>query len=268
MAIKLITRRNFIIGGGALLSYLFWGTASIAIRRYTIKVNNLPQEFEGFTILHLSDLHSKWFTQGQKYLLNTINKEHYDLVAITGDLVNKANPEIEPAIELIKGLKDKPVFFVPGNHEWWSGYTIKEPLLSLGVNILENDSFKLQKEGNHLWIAGVDDPYSGRDDLEKSLEKVGDEKPIILLAHAPEIFAKGVYSKIDLILVGHTHGGQIRLPFWGAIIVPGQKLFPQYDYGLYHENETRMIITGGLGESGIPIRFNIRPEIVLVTLTS
>jgi len=268
MAKKLITRRSFIIGGSAVVTYLLWGQFSIAVRKYTIEILNLPQEYEGFTILHLSDLHSKWFGDGQKYLLQTINKEHFDLIAITGDLVNKTNPKMEPGLELIKGLKDKPVFFVPGNHEWWSGYKMRKPLLSLGVHILENDSFKLKKGRRHLWITGVDDPYSGRDDLEKSLNNIDDNEPIILLAHAPEIFPKGVKSKIDLILVGHTHGGQIRLPFIGAIIVPGQSLFPKYDYGLYREEKTNMIITGGLGESSLPIRFNIRPEIVLVTLTS
>lgn len=268
MANKYLTRRNFIIGGSAFLLYLFWGTSSIAARKYTVRISGLPREFEGFTILHLSDLHSKWFGNNQKRLLAAINREHFDIVALTGDLVNKRNPRLEPALELIKGLKDKPVFFVPGNHEWWSGYTLREPLISLGVNILENKSVKISKGESHLWLAGVDDPYSGRDDLEKALEKVNDGGPVILLAHAPEIFQKGVNSEVDLILVGHTHGGQIRLPFIGAVIVPGQKLFPQYDYGHYSQGRCKMIINGGLGESGLPIRFNIRPEIVFVTLTS
>ena len=209
MTKKLITRRSFIIGGSAVVTYLLWGEFSIAVRKYTIRISNLPQEYEGFTILHLSDLHSKWFGDEQKYLLKTINQEQFDLVAITGDLVNKTDPKLEPGLELIKGLKDKPVFFVPGNHEWWSGYKMREPLLSLGVHILENHSFKLKKGHKHLWLTGVDDPYSGRDDLEKSLTNIDDDGPIILLAHAPEIFPKGVKSKIDLILVGHTHGGQI-----------------------------------------------------------
>jgi predicted MPP superfamily phosphohydrolase len=268
MAKKHITRRNFIIGGSAFLAYLLWGTSSIAVRKYTIKISGLPREFEGLTILHLSDLHSKWFGEKQNRLLKTINKEHFDLVVITGDLVNKKDPEPEPALELIKGLRNKSIFFVPGNHEWWSGYTIREPLLSLGVNILENKSFKLTKGHSHLWITGVDDPYTGRDELDKALRNANDGQPIILLAHAPEIFPQGVNSQVELILVGHTHGGQIRLPFIGAVIVPGQKLFPQYDYGLYSEGKSKMIITGGLGESGLPIRFNIRPEIVFVTLTS
>lgn len=263
-----ISRRGFLMGAVGLVAYLLLEEYGIAIRKYTLSVPRLPRDFEGFTILQLSDLHSKWFGPGQSYLLKTIKSQQFDLVALTGDLVNKRAPKLEPALTLVEGLKDKPLFFVPGNHEWTSGYQLRGPLTSLGVRLLENTAVKFSRGQSHLWLLGVDDPYLGRDDLDKCLALIDDAQPKVLLAHAPNIFPKAVEAQISLVLVGHTHGGQIRVPFLGALMVPGQGFFPQYDYGLYQEGNTQMIITGGLGESVLPVRVNIRPEIVLVTLTS
>lgn len=265
---SLISRGTFLIANIGLAAYSLSENSTIAVRRHTVQIPNLPREFEGFNILHISDLHSKWFGDKQEYLLETINEHKFDIVVITGDLVNKRDPKVEPAISLIEGLKEKSIFFVPGNHEWLSGYTIKEPLESLGVHILENISFKFGKGNSHIWISGVDDPYLGKDDLNKCLSQIDDNEPNILLAHAPNIFNKASMLKIPLVLVGHTHGGQVRLPLIGAIVAPGQGLFPKYDYGRFNSQNTIMIINGGLGESVLPIRFNIQPEIVLISLTS
>ena len=265
---KLLSRRSFILGGLATLSYLYFDLHSIAVKRYTIAISKLPIEFQGFTILHLSDLHSKKYGDGQRYLIELINRQQFDAVAITGDLVDKSNPGMEPAIALVKGLQSKPLFFVPGNHEWWTNYEIKSPLKDHGVQILENGHFKYNIGNSHIWIMGVDDPYLGRDQLNMALEGVSDSVPKVLLAHAPNIFSKAVEANVDLVLVGHTHGGQIRLPLVGAVVAPGQGLFPKFDYGHFTSGSTNMIINGGLGESVLPIRFYNRPEIVLVTLVS
>lgn len=266
MKYKPISRRTFILGGLASIAYLFFEVTSIAVKRYNISIKNLPPQFQGFTILQLSDLHSKLYGANQERLLKLINKEKFDIVAVTGDLVNKHNPLVEPPIQLIKGLKDYPIYFVPGNHEHWSNYNIKKPLLEQGVKILENKAEKFNKGDSHIWIVGVDDPYMGLDRLDTALQDVNDTHPKVLLAHAPNIFPTAVKETIDLVMVGHTHGGQIRIPFFGAVVAPGQGLFPKYDYGLYSEGTTRMVVNGGLGESVIPIRFNLRPEVVLITL--
>lgn len=250
-----------------LVSYIFYETRFLVVKTYSIKIPDLPPAFKGFTILHLSDLHSKYFGEKQKDLLALIREQQYDLVAFTGDMVNKKNPLPEPGLELVKGLAGKPVYFVPGNHEWSSGYQIRQPLLDSGVEILENRSVKISRKKEHIWLAGVDDPYLGRDDLDQALSDAGeDQAPRLLLAHAPEIFDGAAKAGIDLVMVGHTHGGQVRLPVLGALIVPGQGFFPKYDYGVYSKEQTRMVITGGLGESGIPVRFNMDPEIVLIKL--
>lgn len=263
----LISRRSFIIGGGlTLLSYLFFEVHSVAVKKYVIPIRNLPSAFDGFTILHLSDLHSKTFGENQKRLLDLISQFEFDMVAFTGDMDNKYGPDFKPGLELIQGLKHKPVYFVPGNHDWLTGYQFREQLLEIGVHILENKTEKLDINGEHIWILGVDDPYLGRDRLDEALSFVSDSAPKVLLAHAPNIYDLATQSGIDLILAGHTHGGQVRLPLIGAIVAPGQGFFPKYDYGLFSNGKTRMIITGGLGESVLPIRFHIMPEIVLIKL--
>ncbi len=248
-----------------IVLYIYWQVNSIIVKSYRIPVENLPASMKGFTILHFSDLHSKEFGEKQKKILKLIDELDFDIVAITGDLINKRRPVEAPIIDLIRGLQ-KPVFFVPGNHEWWTGFNIKEDLVNLGVQILDNKAVRIDKKGQHMWLVGVDDPYTERDDLNAAIKGIADSAPKILLAHAPNIFPTAVEHKIDLILVGHTHGGQVRMPLIGALIAPGQGLFPHWDYGLYAERKTKMVITGGLGESGLPLRFNIKPEIVLITL--
>ena len=245
---------------------MYFQTKALKVTRYTIPVKNLPNNFNGFTVLQLSDLHSKQFSNNQESLLKTIESQKYDLVAITGDLVDKDNPDIEPAMELVKQLKRKPIYFVPGNHDWWTGFQTKQPLIAEGVHVLENTAEKYSKGNQHIWLMGVDDPYLGKDLLDVALEQVDDSSTKVLLAHAPNILTTASDNKIDLVLVGHTHGGQVRIPLVGAVVVPGQELFPKYDYGIYHSKTTTMIINCGLGESVLPIRFDNKPEIVLVTL--
>lgn len=218
---KLLSRRSFILGGIATLSYLYFDLHLIAVKR-TIAISKLPVEFQGFTILHLTDLHSKEYGAGQKHLIELINRQQFDAVAMTGDLVDKSNPSMEPAVSLVKGLQSKPIFFVPGNHEWFTNYQIKSPLKDLGVHILGNGHFKYNLGNSHIWMLGVDDPYLGRDQLDMALSGVSDSEPKILLAHAPNIFPKAMKGNIDLVLAGHTHGGQVRLPLIGALVAPGQ----------------------------------------------
>lgn len=185
----------------ALLAFWYFQRYTVKVKRYTVQVNNLPHAFRGFTILQLSDLHSKRFGKQQKDLAGLIRQQSFDLVALTGDFVE-----------------------------------------------------------------GVDDPHDGRDRLEEALSGADALSPKVLLAHSLNIYPKAINHKVDLVLAGHTHGGQIRLPFAGAVVAPGQGLFPKWDYGKYKAGATTMIINPGLGESDLPIRVNIRPEIGLITL--
>lgn len=252
-----------------LFAYTYWGTNAIAVKKYRVAIAGLPPAFDGFTILHLSDLHNKEYGHRQGRLLEVIGRQEFDLIAITGDIIDKRKPRLAPVEELIGGLGEEEIFFVPGNHEHWAGYgPIKAALEGLGVKTLENEGIRYERAGDHIWLLGVDDPYTGKDRLDEALGVVNDARPRVLLAHAPDIFPAAAEAGLELVLVGHTHGGQIRLPFVGAVLAPGQGLLPHYDYGPFTEGGTTMIVNGGLGESLLPVRFNLRPEIVSVTLVA
>ena len=246
--------------------YLYGQIYKIAVIKYTFPVSGLPEEFHGFTLLHLSDLHSKSFGKGQKNLLEVIRRQSYDIAVITGDLVNRMKPETQPVFQLLAGI-EKPVYFVPGNHEWETRPSVREAILSAPGVLLQNRAEKLVRGKRHIWIAGIDDQNSKKDSLEQALREVRDEAPVILLAHEPDIFDGAAAENVDLVLAGHTHGGQVRLPFIGALLAPDQGLFPKYDRGLYVSGSSGMIISSGLGESLLPLRFNNPPEILLITLT-
>lgn len=268
----LLSRRTFLLGGGlALAAYLAHERNSVRVVRYTVPVRDLPPPFHGFTILHLTDLHQKEFGRGQARLLSRINRHRYDMVAVTGDILTGSRPDVKPALELLAGLAPQPVFFVNGNNEWSAVYRhrywIMRRLGGAGVAVLDNSAVPLPRNGSHLWIAGVDTPTESRDRLDRALSGTADGAPVLLLAHSPTIFPEAVRAGVDLTLTGHTHGGQIRLPLLGALWAPDLGFFPRWDYGRYREGRSTLIVNGGLGESVLPLRFNIPPEIVFITLT-
>jgi len=261
-----IARRTFILGGAVtLLSYVYYQVHTLTVKRYTLPIEGLPKAFKGFTILHLTDLHSKFYGEQQEKLLALLEALDFHLVACTGDFVDEHNPDLTPTINLLQGIA-KPIYYVYGNHDHHSQINLHEPLERLGIKILNNQGIKFDKDDEHFWLLGVDDPYLGRHRLDEALEGVKDNAPKVLLAHAPEIFPQAVEADIDVVLVGHTHGGQVRLPLIGALVVPGQGFFPYYDYGIFKEKKTTMVINGGLGESVLALRFLCPPEVVLVTL--
>lgn len=266
-----ISRRLFLLGGVSFFPYLYFEKFSVAVRRFQVPVRNLPAAFDGFTILHLTDLHDKEFGTGGKDLLDLFRTLRFDLVALTGDLVVGEEPRLTPVIDLVSGIgsfSHSPVYSVPGNHEYAleRAREFNHKLGNAGVRMLENGADLLERGKERLWVAGVDDPVTGRDRLGAALSGTDDGAPRLLLAHAPHPFPQAAKAGVDLMLVGHTHGGQIRLPLLGAAYVPAMGYFPRYDYGLYTLGGSTMIVNGGLGESLAPIRFNIRPEIVLATL--
>ena len=171
-----------------------------------------------------------------------------------------------------------PIYYVTGNHE--ANITqyddLKERLEAVGVIVLEDEGVLLEREGKQLSLIGLSDPdFTIKGDLFGEVPAMVatklkgmeiQETYTILLSHRPELFETYVYCGIDLVLSGHAHGGQFRLPFVGGLIAPNQGFFPKYDAGVYKEGNTDMVVSRGIGNSIIPIRFNNRPEIVLVTL--
>lgn len=267
-----------------LIAFLYIENNVLSISNYTISFGGLPKSFDGYKIVHLSDLHNKSFGKGQKRLIDVIREASPDMIAITGDLVDRRQYREDISMELIReAVKIGPVYYVTGNHEWWSGkYEELEPKLrAQGVTILDDKSMMIHRRDEWVYIIGVDDAaktireYKGKKEwgvLEESLEiamRDAQKGPFkILLSHRPE--KMDLYEKIevDLVLSGHVHGGQWRIPGVGGLLAPGQGFFPKYDGGLYGKGRTTMVVSRGLGNSIIPIRLFNRPEIIMITLRS
>lgn len=269
----LLSRRAFLMGTLAALPYLYLEKESVRIRRYLVPVQDLPRAFEGFTILHLSDLHDKEYGPEGELLLALVQRERFDMVALTGDLVVGTAPSLKPALDLVAGIKKffgGPIFSVPGNHDWRldRGEEFNERLRQAGAKVIPNQTAVVEKGDERLQVVGIDDPVTRRARLAQAMDDTGAESPVVLLSHSPHPFPLAAKLGVDLMLCGHTHGGQLRLPLLGAAFVPAMGFFPPWDLGVFRKGKTTLIVSGGLGESGIPLRINIRPELTLATLVN
>ncbi|WP_113930288.1 metallophosphoesterase [Bacillus sp. P14.5] len=256
-----------------LILFLYWQNNSIVTTEMNISSNEVPAEFDGYKIIQLSDLHSKFFGENQQRIIEKVQHTQPDLIVFTGDLVDGKNYDEESSLTLMEGLvKAAPVLFVTGNHEWWSGnfQELEKKLAGLGVTVLRNDFTVIEKDDTKIIIYGIDDPAAGMS-TEESLDYVpleGSSGFQILLAHRPEHFQLYQEKQFDLIFSGHAHGGQFRLPFFGGMIAPDQGFLPKYDAGRFHSGGSVMIVNRGLGNSIIPQRLFNRPEIIEATLLS
>jgi hypothetical protein len=293
--------------------------ADVQLDRFTVMVDGLPPD--GVTILHLSDFHfrAEGGVQARKIerLLQLLEHERYDILALTGDLIHDA-AGLPVALGLIRRLRPRiGAFSVPGNHDYceysvwgilgetWRGSEWGAPSLSdltgvvrkyldfvrkvlsnelvrvpvaandvpaihhamraIGVEPLVNRAAHIDVHGVDLWIAGVDDPNEGAPDCARALAGIPQDGPVVVLAHNPDAFLDPAIERVDLVLSGHTHGGQIRLPALGAAHTQGTHLTRRQPAGWFRRGRTRMFVSRGLGES-IPLRFGVRPQAALITL--
>lgn len=262
----------------AILVWMIWGNITVGVTRYSVENERLPAVFDHYKIAVVSDLHNAELGEDNKRLVSAIEKEKPDMIAITGDLVDSGRTDIGVAENLIRQLAmTAPCYYVTGNHEAWIGeqyQKLEKILLNEGVVILQDQSVSMTKNDETIQIVGLDDPdFTDRDSSiqESMLERKLEEMELtggfcILLSHRPEVFNAYVAENIDLVLCGHAHGGQFRIPGVGGLVAPNQGLLPKYDAGEYSENNTTMIVSRGIGNSVIPVRINNRPEIVVVEL--
>ena len=256
------------------------GNSHVGVTRYTVESNRIPAAFDHFKIAVISDLHNAEFGTDNSRLLKLIEDEAPDMIAVTGDLIDSNRTDIRISEKIIDQIVDiAPCYYVTGNHEAWIGaeyQELEETLLDKGVIVLHDETVKLVRDDESIEIAGLDDPAfseeavaDGEELLKSRLKDMEiDDSFCILLSHRPEIFDAYVSMDIDLVLSGHAHGGQFRLPFIGGLIAPDQDILPEYDAGEYMEDNTTMIVSRGLGNSIVPIRFNNDPELVIVELSS
>ena len=257
----------------ALIAWAAIDSRNIDVTRFT--VSGAPEAFSGFKIVQISDLHNAEFGTDNQKLIDILKSEAPDAIVITGDLIDARRTNTEIAESFARRCMEiADCYYVPGNHEARLGGTydaFESALIADGVNVLRNGSVRIRKEMDAIRIVGVDDPAFAKasdaiTNLDAALEARSSDDFTILLAHRPELIDE--YSKwgIDLVLSGHAHGGQIRLPGIGGLYAPGQGFFPRYTSGNYTVGDTEMIVSRGIGNSAFPLRVNDRPEVVIVTL--
>ncbi len=310
-------------GTAALLYAHYVERVQVELSRYTVTTDAQGLPPGGVTILHLSDFHFRADDAVQERkivrLLELLEPEQYDILALTGDLVHDVGG-FPTALRLIRQLQPRwGAFSVPGNHDYaeysvwgvfdqtWQeaggatlsiaqlgesarriadfiGKVLRNDLVRLpvaandvpamhrqlyevGANPLVNCATPVQIPGGELWIAGVDDINEGAPDLAQALADVPISAPLIVLAHNPDIFLDPAIERADLVLCGHTHGGQIKVPLVGVAHTQGTHLTRQEPAGWFRRGRARMFVSRGLGES-IPLRFGVRPQAALITLRS
>lgn len=259
--------------------WIAWGNTALELNTYTISSDKLPESFSGYRIAHVSDLHNAEFGEKNTLLLEMLKEAKPDMIAITGDLVDSYHTDIQVGIAFAEqAMQIAPTYYVTGNHEARiSEYEeLEKGLEAAGVVILKNESVELEKDGEYITLIGVNDPSFKTDYLfgdsirvmDANLEEISANASeyTLLLSHRPELFEVYVANDMDLVLSGHAHGGQFRLPFLGGVVAPNQGFFPEYDAGLYAEDNTNMIVSRGLGNSLFPFRVNNRPEVILIEL--
>ena len=263
-----------------LIIWTIWGNTALMVSTVTVSSNRIPTAFNGFLIAQVSDLHNAVFGENNAELLQILSECKPNIIVVTGDLVDAEHTDIDVALDFAKeAAQIAGTYYVTGNHEGsLSQYDeLKTGLESMGVVVLEDASMQLEYNGEKVTLIGLSDPsFTLKGNMigevpamvdTKLRGLIGDKDDYtILLSHRPELFETYVNCGVDLVLSGHAHGGQFRLPFIGGLVAPNQGLFPKYDAGLYTKGDTNMIVCRGLGNSIIPIRFNNRPEIVLLEL--
>jgi uncharacterized protein len=279
-----LTRRNFLIGTGVTAAGLALYSGEFArheldIVQRPIAVNNLPPSFHGYRIVQLSDIHLDEYTE-PFFLERTVQKVNAlapDLVLLTGDFITHGSltfiagsHALRRCAEILTTLTAPLRYAVLGNHDVaFNGPLVTKALTAHGTPVLINQHLPLERNGDRLWLCGVDDPGTSRPNLDLAIPAKPDG-PVILMAHEPD-YADDVLAHprgplVDFMLSGHSHGGQIKLPFVGALILP--PMAEKYPEGLYRLNHLQLYVNRGIGTVGLPFRLNCPPEITLITLQS
>lgn len=258
--------------------YLHYENTKLQVSNYNIINHNIPIDFNNYKIVQISDFHNNKSNTLTNDLIKEIEKQKPNIIVLTGDLIDSNKTDIEVAINFIKNINNiAPIYFISGNHESnISSYSkLKEQIEENKVIILDNKVEILKINESEINLIGIDDPRMANEDgvsdseivkVELANAKYNENKYSILLSHRPELFDTYVEKEINLILTGHAHGGQIRIPFIGGIVAPNQGFFPKYTSGIFEENKTTMVVSRGIGNSILPFRINNRPELVVITL--
>jgi predicted MPP superfamily phosphohydrolase len=244
--------------------------------RIDIRLKRLPEAFQGFRIAQLSDIHFGPYMDQQRLerAMRLAQAFQPDMVALTGDFVshplgqrngNAGARNAEPCADVFARWKGVPIFAILGNHDHWNNARIVAAALAeRGIQVLKNRAQPFERDGQKLWVAGIDDVLDGQVDLPGALKKIPSTDATVLLAHEPDFADSAARFPIDLQLSGHSHGGQVQLPGVGPIILP--PLAHKYPIGLNRVGNLQVYTSRGVGVINPPVRLNCPPEVSLITL--
>ena len=260
--------------GWCFLQWQLWG---IQVTVTQVGVHGLPDGFEGLRIVQISDLHGHEYGQDSEALLALVAQQAPEFIVVTGDLIDQeSHLAMVPA--LARGLAAiAPTYYVTGNHEWAVGGVprLKGILTECGVTVLSNQYVTLERNGDSLVLAGVDDPNGYADqktpeELYGEIQREAGDLCTILLAHRNDRFDQYAAAGYDLVISGHAHGGIVRLPFTDGLLGTDRKLFPTWTAGVYTLGDSTLFVSRGLGNNTVPIHgfrlFN-RPDLAVLELT-
>ena len=262
-----------------LLGIFFWEEDYIVTTSHYILTNEkIPDEFLGYKIAQISDVHSNNSPVIKYQVRKYLQKEQPDIIVITGDLVDRQDSPVYPTNEFLTSLEDiAPIYFTTGNHdcEIIQRKDFVQALEAHNVKLLNDEIEFIDRENESIALIGLDNIIDGTEQRTKVSSKIQtilednnitEDTFTILLFHKPDAFPAFVKTKIDLALCGHAHGGQIRVPFVGGLYAPNQGILPKYTSGMIQKYKTTMIVNRGIGNSRFPFRINNHPEISIVTL--
>ncbi|MFZ1289694.1 MAG: metallophosphoesterase [Melioribacteraceae bacterium] len=266
-------KRSLVIGGGALLlsSYpIFIERYLIKINTYKIPITNLPKEFEGFRIVHLTDLHYGFLVPEMiiNYIVEKTNSLNKDAIFLTGDYVHAKNTtkEIDIVWPILNKLEARyGVYNVLGNHDHWADTDKSLQYLNKSGQNIQHIAKAIQKGDSKIWIGGTGDLWEDKIEIDKTFQKVPESDTKLLLAHNPDTADLQFETNVDLILSGHTHGGQVNIPFIGTPVLPVKN--KNYSSGFIKTKHSNLFISRGIGWAVLPVRFNCSPEIAILELT-
>jgi predicted MPP superfamily phosphohydrolase len=240
----------------------------LSIEHQRIHLNRLPKAFDGFRVVQLSDVHHGPFSSREQIeqAIETANRLKPDIIALTGDYISKERHYAAPCAEMLGKLKARHgVFAVLGNHDHWvDAALITDLFRAEGITVLVNEGMRFEKNGSAFWLAGVDDTMVGLEDISLALAGARDSEMKLLLAHNPIILRRAARASVDLVLSGHTHGGQVAIRGERNPSRTRRRLLK----GLGCQGNTQIYVNRGLGTVVLPIRYGCPPEISLLELRS
>ncbi len=259
-----------------LVVWISWTNTHITTSHISIQNGKIPDDFSGFKLAQVSDLHNHpWGSQ----LIERIKTEKPDIIVVTGDLVDSSHTDFNIAVKFMEdAMQIAPVYYVTGNHEAWlpNYQELERRLIDAGVHMMDDTNIRIKKGTAQVNLIGIQDPdFVERDQFEGIQQSIvttklqpllADGEYNIVLCHRPELFDGYVETGADLAITGHAHGGQVRIPFVGGLVAPNQGFLPKYTEGVYHQNNTDMVVSRGLGNSVLPVRINNMPELVIISL--